>query len=215
MRSISPGRRAGEPLPVPRQLPPPLRLKRLCAILGIAGSSFHHWRATAADRATRQAANARLATLIRAVHRKSDGTYGVPRITAELRDEAERVDHERVARVMRSTSPAGVRLRRRHRTTIADPTAAVTWDPVGHDFTAAEEHEVAAISPISLWTAGSSSIWPPSPISPHAASAIADHLRTDLVTDVFAPEIASAESVDDPTRPARWGPDHRLYCFMA
>ncbi|MEV8558254.1 hypothetical protein AB0478_17755 [Streptomyces sp. NPDC051917] len=54
-------------------------VKRLCAILGIARSSFYYWRRTAEDRAARQAADARLAARIRAVHRESDGTYGVPR----------------------------------------------------------------------------------------------------------------------------------------
>jgi HTH-like domain len=34
------------------------------------------------------------------VHTATDGTYGVPRITAELRDSGERINHKRVARVM-------------------------------------------------------------------------------------------------------------------
>ncbi|WP_167391690.1 IS3 family transposase [Streptomyces humi] len=58
------------------------------------------------------------------MHRESDGTYGVPRITAELREDGDRVNHKRVARVMRSINLAGVRLRRRHRTTVPDPSAA-------------------------------------------------------------------------------------------
>ncbi|WSQ12788.1 IS3 family transposase [Streptomyces sp. NBC_01231] len=113
-------------------------VKRLCTILGIARSSFYYWRRTAADRAARQAADARLAARIRAVHLESDGTYGVPRITAELRDDGERVNHKRIARVMRSIGLAGVRPRRRHRTTVADPTAAKAPDLIGRDFTANE-----------------------------------------------------------------------------
>ena len=138
-------------------------VKRLCTILGIARSSYYHWRATAADRAARQAADARLAARIRAVHRESDGTYGVPRITAELREAGERVNHKRIARVMRSISLAGVRLRRRHRTTIADPAAAKVPDLIGRDFTASRaEHEVRRGHHLpSRWTAGSSSTWPP------------------------------------------------------
>lgn len=58
------------------------------------------------------------------MHRESDGTYGVVRITAELRETGELVDHKRLARVVRSIGLEGVRLRRRHRTTIADPTVA-------------------------------------------------------------------------------------------
>ncbi|MFE5947588.1 IS3 family transposase [Streptomyces sp. NPDC056480] len=111
-------------------------VKRLCTILNIARSSFCHWRATAADRAARQAADARLAARIRAVHQEPDGTYGVPRITAELRADGEHVNHKRTARVMRSINPQGVRLRRRHRTTIPDAAAAKTPDLIKRDFTA-------------------------------------------------------------------------------
>lgn len=52
---------------------------------------------------------------MRAVH-EADNTYGAPRITAELNDgvpEQERVNHKRVARVMRAAKIAGYRRRRR------------------------------------------------------------------------------------------------------
>ncbi|MGW6391004.1 IS3 family transposase [Streptomyces sp. NPDC055103] len=94
-------------------------VKRLCDILGIARSSFYYWRPTAPDRAARQAAEAEVAARIRQVHKDSDGTYGAPRITAGLRDEDGLVvNHKRVARIMRTIGLEGVRLRRRHRTTV-------------------------------------------------------------------------------------------------
>ncbi|MFI8008401.1 IS3 family transposase [Streptomyces sp. NPDC086010] len=89
----------------------------------------------AEDGALRRAADARLAARIRAAHRESDSTYGVPRTTAELRKAGERVNHKRIVRVMRSISLAGVRLQRRHRTTITDPAATKAPDLVGRDFT--------------------------------------------------------------------------------
>ncbi|QCX82836.1 hypothetical protein C9F11_46430 (plasmid) [Streptomyces sp. YIM 121038] len=113
-------------------------VKRLCTVLAIARSSFCYWRKTAADRAARQAADAELAARIRAVHRESDGTYGVPRITTELREDGEHVNHKRIARVMRTIGLAGVRLRRRHRTTVPDPAAAKAPDRISRDFTAGE-----------------------------------------------------------------------------
>jgi transposase len=76
--SVSPGRRAGDRFQFVADHQRRYGVKQLCTILGIARSSFCHWRATAAERAARQAADARLATRIRAVHRESDGTYGVP-----------------------------------------------------------------------------------------------------------------------------------------
>ncbi len=174
-------------------------VKRLCSILGIARSSFYYWRRTAADRAARQAADARLAARIRAVHFESDGTYGVPRFTAELRDDGWRVNHKRIARVMRSIGLAGVRLRRRHRTTVPEPAAAKAPDLIGRDFTAAKPNTryvgdiiylpldggkflylatSSSTSPHAAWSAGRSRIvcepissmpWPP-PSGPVAAS---------------------------------------------
>ncbi|MFJ3176410.1 IS3 family transposase [Streptomyces roseus] len=92
-------------------------VKRLRQVLGIARSSFYYWCRTAPLRAARQAADAQLAAKIREVHRDSDGTYGVPRITAELCGNGQQVNHKRVARLMRSIGLAGLRLRKRHRTT--------------------------------------------------------------------------------------------------
>ncbi|MFB7600982.1 IS3 family transposase [Streptomyces sp. NPDC056160] len=81
-------------------------------ILGIARTSFYYWRKTAAVRAARQAADSKLADRIRTLHQASDGNYGVPRITAELRETGEAVNHKRVARIMQTIGPAGPRLRR-------------------------------------------------------------------------------------------------------
>ncbi|WP_406503342.1 IS3 family transposase [Streptomyces sp. NBC_00212] len=105
-------------------------VKRLCTIPGIARSSFYYWRRIAAARAARTAAAAQLAARICEVHWESDGTYGVPRITAELRDGGgQAVNHKRVARnhaqpsdwsesaCAAGTAPQSrMRLPRRHRT---------------------------------------------------------------------------------------------------
>jgi transposase InsO family protein len=136
-------------------------VKRLCQVLRIARSSFYHWKATAPARAARHGADAALAARIRAVHTPFDGTYGVPRITAELRDPAskhggwdgEPVNHKRVARIMRGIGLAGLRLRRRTRTTIADPNAAKAPDLISRDR-------------LTGW-------------------AIADHMRTELDLDAL------------------------------
>ncbi len=165
-------------------------VKRLCAILGIARSSYYYWCRTAANRATRQAADARLAARIRAVHRESDGTYGVPRITAELRETGERINHKRIARVMRSINLAGVRLRRRHRTTIADPAAAKAPDLIGRDFTASEPNTKYVGDITYLPVDGGKFLYLATVIDLAsrrlAGWAIADHMRTDLVTDALA-----------------------------
>ncbi|MET8276490.1 IS3 family transposase [Streptomyces sp. NPDC079189] len=165
-------------------------VKRLCTILGIARSSFYYWRATAAERVARQAADARLAARIRAVHHESDGTYGVPRVTAELRATGERVNHKRIARVMRSICLAGVRLRRRHRTTIPDPAAAKAPDLIGRDFSASETNTKYVGDITYLPLDGGKFLYLATVIDLAsrrlAGWAIADHMRTDLVTDALA-----------------------------
>ena len=164
-------------------------VKRLCTILGIARSSYYYWRRTAGDRAARQAADAVLAARIRAVHRASDGTYGVPRITAELREDGERINHKRIARVMRSINLAGVRLRRRPRTTIADPAAAKVPDLIGRDFTASRPNTKYVGDITYLPVDGGKFLYLATVIDLAsrrlAGWAIADHMRTELVIDAL------------------------------
>ncbi|WSZ73077.1 IS3 family transposase (plasmid) [Streptomyces chartreusis] len=165
-------------------------VKRLCTILNIARSSFYYWRKTAAARAARQAADAQLAARIRTVHRDSDGTYGVPRITAELRETGELVNHKRVARIMRQANLAGLRLRRRHRTTIADPAAAKAADFIGRDFTAAVVNTKYVGDITYLPLASGKFLYLATVIDLTsrrlAGWAIADHMRAELVIDALA-----------------------------
>ncbi|MGY9071189.1 IS3 family transposase [Streptomyces sp. CAS3] len=111
-------------------------VKRLCAILGIARSNFYYWRETAVVRAARQAVDAKFAVRIRTVHRSLDGIYGVPRITAELRENGEEANHKRIARVMESdrAGRAPPEPQAPHRR--PDPAAAKVPDLIGRDFTA-------------------------------------------------------------------------------
>ena len=102
-------------------------VKRLCEIVEVARSSFYAWLAAAPTRTARSAADAALAATIRALQDPTQGgdhDYGAPRITADLNDGAgagERVNRKRVARVMRQHQLAGIRLRRRVKTTIPSP----------------------------------------------------------------------------------------------
>src|SRR3954449_903953 len=122
-------------------------VKRLCEIVDVARSSFYAWLATAPARAVRASADAALAQRIRAIH-DTDRAQGVPRITAELNDGADpsadptaRVNHKRVARIMRQEQIAGLRLRRRVRTTVPDPAEQTVPDVLGRDFTAEEPNQ--------------------------------------------------------------------------
>ncbi|MFJ8165766.1 IS3 family transposase [Streptomyces sp. NPDC096136] len=166
-------------------------VKRLCDILGLARSSFSYWRRTAAARAARQAVEAGLAARIRKVHKESDGTYGAPGITAELRDEGgPAVNHKRVARIMRTIGLEGVRLRRRHRTTVADQAAPKAPDLIGRDFTAAAVNTKYVGDITYLPVSGANPLYLATVIDLAsrrlAGWAIADHMRTELVIDALA-----------------------------
>jgi putative transposase len=81
---------------------------RLCRLLRVSPSGYYAWRKRApSGRAT---ANATLIERIRTVHEQSRGTYGSPRVHAELR-EAGPVGRKRVARLMRQTGLVGCRPR--------------------------------------------------------------------------------------------------------
>jgi transposase InsO family protein len=114
-------------------------VKWLFEIVEVARSSYYAWVNAAATRTARTVADGVLAQRIRAVH-AADTTYGAPRISAELNDGvdgAERVNHKRVARVMRTAGIAGYRRRRQVRTTVADPANQKVPDLLSRDFTAA------------------------------------------------------------------------------
>jgi transposase InsO family protein len=165
-------------------------VKRLCQLVGVARSSFYYWLRTAPARATRATDDAALAARIRAVHADSNGTYGSPRVTAELRDAGEHVNRKRVERVMRTHRIVGVHLRRRHRTTITDPAAAKAADLIGRDFTATTPNTRYVGDITYLPVAGARPLYLATVIDlcsrRLAGFAIADHMRADLVVDALA-----------------------------
>ena len=118
-------------------------VRTLCRTLGVSPSGYYAWR----DRgpSVHQQRDLELAVLVREAHRLGRGTYGAPRVHAELREAGEHVARKRVARLMREQDLAGVRRRRFVTTTVADPAADPAPDLVGRDFTAP--------APDRLWVA--------------------------------------------------------------
>jgi transposase InsO family protein len=176
-------------------------VKRLCTIIGVARSSYYYWQSTTAARAVRDAADVALAGKIRAAHTASDGTYGAPRITAELHDNGLPVNHKRVARVMRRFGVQGLRLRRRVTTTIADPAASKAPDLIGRDFTAPalNQRYVGDITYMPIGERGFLYLATVIDLRSRrlAGWAIADHMRTELVLDALAAAQRTRGSLDD------------------
>ena len=71
---------------------------------------------------------------LRRLHARSRGTYGAPRVTAELGRRGWRVHHKRVERLMRTHGIVGYRPRRRRSLTKPDAAAAPAPDLLGRLF---------------------------------------------------------------------------------
>ncbi|MEU6540945.1 IS3 family transposase [Streptomyces sp. NPDC047000] len=164
-------------------------VKRLCRILRLSRSGFYRWIAGADARAERVRADAELAERIGEIHAESDGTYGAPRVTAELRDAGVRVNHKRVARIMRSRGIVGFHLRKKVRTTIPEPSATPVPDLLRRDF-AAQAPNTKYVGDITYLPVGNGQFLYLATVLDLcsrrlAGWSIADHMRTGLVTDAL------------------------------
>ena len=122
-----------------------------CRVLGVSPSGYYAWldRSPSARRVTDEVLLERIGT----IHGESRGTYGAPRIHAELRDEGWRVGRKRVARLMREAGLYGVSRRKWIVTTRRRPDARPAPDLVERDFMAAEPDQlyVADITYVPTW----------------------------------------------------------------
>jgi putative transposase len=162
-------------------------VSRLCRVLGVARAGYYAWASRPPS--ARAVADAALLEQIRDVHARSRGTYGAPRVHAELRlGLGVRVGRKRVARLMRSARIVGVHRRRRLGLTRRDPAAASAPDLVERAFT--------ATAPDRLWVADitqqrTDEGWLYLAVVLDAFSrqivgwSMAEHLRTELVLDAL------------------------------
>ncbi len=116
----------------------------MARVFGISASGFYACRTR--PRSLRSLADEVLGDMITTIHTESRGTYGAPRVQAELRIAHDvHVSRKRIARIMRQAGLQGVSRRRLHRTTVRDESAAPAPDLVGRDF--------RADAPNKLWVA--------------------------------------------------------------
>jgi putative transposase len=160
---------------------------RLCRVLRVSTSGFYAWRARPPS--ARTVADASLTATIRMIHAGSRGTYGAPRVHAELADgHGVRCGRKRVARLRRAAGLVGVCRRRSVRTTRRDAAAAVSDDLVQRAF--------AAPAPDRLWVADITSLptWAgflylavvlDACTRRVVGWAMADHMRAELVVDAL------------------------------
>ena len=162
-----------------------------CRVVGLPRASYYAWQARQAGRrvpSARARADGLLAERIRAIHQESYGTYGRPRVHAELGNQGVRCGRKRVERLMRQHGLRGSERRpARVRTTRADPGAVPATDLVERAFS-----PVAVGGPDRLWVADITYVatgegWLYVAVVLDCFSrrvggwSMADHLRTELV----------------------------------
>ena len=162
-------------------------VSRLCRVLGVSRAGYYAWTTRGPSVTARK--DAALTELIRRVHQRSRGTYGAPRIHAELRlDHGIAVGRKRVARLMRAAGLIGCHRRRRHGLTRRDPQAMSAPDLVGRCFTATAPDRVwtADITYIPTWSGWLYLAVVLDVFSRRVVGwAMAEHLRTELVLDAL------------------------------
>ena len=105
-----------------------------CRVLGVSTSGYYAWLRRGPS--ARSKANAELLEGIKKSHKESDGTYGAPRIHADLKAEKNGASVNRVARAMRAAGIVGVTRRKWTKTTIRGENGGAAPDLVDRDFTA-------------------------------------------------------------------------------
>jgi putative transposase len=158
----------------------------MCRVLGVSPSGYWAWAKRPPSERSRS--DTALTADIRRIHERSRGTYGVPRVHAELRYEGTPCSRKRVARLMRDAGLEGVHRRRTVRTTLRDRDTAPAPDLVNRAFRASAPDQlwVADITYVPTW-AGFLYV----AVVIDACSrmvvgwSMAGHLRTELILDAL------------------------------
>ena len=158
----------------------------MCELLGVSRSGYYAWRGRGPSARDRR--DEELTEMIEQIHTDSRGTYGSPRIHAELKAAGEAVGKKRVARLMREAGIEGVSRRSTPTTTIRSNSDRKAPDLVDRDF--------EPDAPNELWVADITYV-PTNEGYMYVAVvldafsrrvigwAMAEHLRTALVVDAL------------------------------
>ena len=106
----------------------------LCRVLAVSTSGYYGWLRRGVS--ARERLDTALTAAIRTAHQASGGTYGVPRMHAELTlGQGLRCSRKRVARLMRAAGLLGIHRRRFHGITRREPRRPLFPDLVQRQFT--------------------------------------------------------------------------------
>jgi transposase InsO family protein len=161
-------------------------VRSMSRVLEVSPSGFYAWLKRPPSK--REQEDEMLTQEIKKIHKRSKGTYGAPRIHAELAEKGLHVGRKRVARLMRAANLRGVSRRRELRTTRRQPGARPAPDLVKRHFTASRPNQlwVADITYIPTWTGTLFlsvvvDVWSRRVVG----WAMATHMRTQLILDAL------------------------------
>ena len=162
------------------------RIGAMARVLGVSPSGFYAWRDREPSR--RRQSDDVLKACIGNIHQRSRGTYGAPRIHAELAEDGVHVGRKRVARLMREMGLAGISRRKATRTTRRDDTARPAPDLVERRFEADAPDQlwVADITYVPTWAGFLFLAVVVDAFSRRVVGwSMANHLRTELVLEAL------------------------------
>jgi putative transposase len=172
-----------------------------CRVLRVSRSGYYEWRQRPVS--ARAQENELLVKYIEQIHVDSRGTYGSPRVHAELTlGLGMTVNRKRVERLMREAGIQGLYRRRRSWTTVRDPAAEPAPDLVNRQFTA-EDPDRLWITDITEHPTEEGKLYCAAVMDAYSRLvigwSIASHMRTELVTDALGMAIMRRKPKTDTT----------------
>jgi putative transposase len=168
----------------------------MCQELGVSRSGYYAWRG--APCSARDRVDEVLSALIVTIYAKARGNPGVRRVRAGLAAIGHRVSHKRVHRLMRAADLQGRHPKAWKRTTVPGQQPVPAPDLVGRAFSAAQPNTTwcGDITYVKTWQGWA---YLATVIDLHSRRlvgwAIADHMRTSLVTDALDMAITNRRPV--------------------
>jgi len=186
-----------------------------CRVLRVSRSGYYEWRDRPVSDRARE--NELLVKYIEQIHTDSRGTYGSPRVHAELTlGLGMSVNRKRVARLMREAGIQGLYRRKRSWTTVRDPEAEPAPDLVNRHFTV-DHPDRLWITDITEHPTGEGKVYCAAVMDAYSRLIIGwsinSHMRTELVTDALGMAIMRRKPENDTILHSDHGSQYTSWAF--